>query len=68
MTQTIVIQKSERKAAWGEHISEAGFERSQFYNKYKKRIVLWSKDGIDYTASTKIESDGSLSITLTEYN
>lgn len=51
--------------AWGNDIVAAGFDRDEIFER-KKKIVIWSKDGIDYTASTSRDSEQNLIITLTE--
>lgn len=66
-TLEIKIEKANRKQAWGEHLIEAGFERDQFDNKYGKRIITWTKDGVDYTAKPSSDEAGNLILSLTEY-
>jgi len=67
-TIILTIEKETRKQAWGEHILDAGFEREVIFNRRNKKIILWTKDGIDYTASTNTDYTGVLTITLTKYN
>lgn len=66
-TVKFIIEKANRKQAWGEHLTDAGFERDQFDNKYGKRIIIWTKDGIDYTAKPSSDEAGNLILSLTEY-
>ena len=66
-TLEIKIEKVNRKQAWGEHLTDAGFERDKFENKYGKRIITWTRDGVDYTAKTTSDADGNLILSLTEY-
>lgn len=66
-TLKIRIEKANRKQAWGEHLIDAGFERDQFDNKYGKRIITWTKDGIDYIAKPLTDIQGNLILSLTEY-
>ena len=67
-TITLTIEAENRsKEGWGQDLINAGFERSQFDNKYNKRIVLWSNDEGDFTAKTSSDAKGNLTITLTEY-
>lgn len=63
----IKIEKENRMEAWGQHLIELGFERSQFDNKYKKRVVLWSNNEADYTAKATSDTEGNLILKLTEY-
>lgn len=67
---TLEIKIEKEKAdtkPWGEHLTDAGFERDQFDNKYHRRIVIWTKDGIDYTAKASSDESGNLILLLTEY-
>ena len=67
-TLTLTIAKENRKQAWGEHITEAGFDKDVIFDRRNKKFIIWNKDGVDYTASTNTdENTGILTITLTEY-
>ena len=66
-TLTITIEKANRKQAWGEHISENGFENSIEFDRRGKKYSVWSKDGVNYTAKASSDNEGNLIIALNEY-
>lgn len=67
-TLTLTYNKSEFATRLDFYLAN-GFDRDQFDNKYKKRIIIYTKDNVDYIES-KVESDteGNVTIKLTEYN
>lgn len=65
-TLVIKLKKEDVKQAWGETIEEMGFIRDQFEDKYRKKIVTWTKDGVEYTV--RLSDDGENKVfTFTEY-
>jgi hypothetical protein len=66
-TLTITIEKANRKQAWGEHISEEGFENWIDFDRRGKKYSVWTKDGVNYTAKASSDSEGNLIINLSEY-
>ena len=61
------MKKEEVKQAWGETLTELGFIRDQFDNKYRKRITTWTKDGVEYTVRLSDDNEGNKVFTFTEY-
>ena len=62
---TITIPHAEISSkGWGADLLSLGFVRTQFENKYNKKIVTWSKDGVSCTCKT-YTVDGFLVLTLT---
>ena len=63
--KTITIQYADRSSeGWGADLVRNGYERDQFENKYNKKIVTWSKDGVTYTCKPSTVN-GDLVLTLT---
>lgn len=66
MTQ-IIIKANDVKAAWGEHLTENGFENEgRLFDKYGKKYDCWSKGDSLFTAKASRNENNDLIIDLTD--
>lgn len=65
--EQIIIKAENVKAAWGEHLTENGFEKEgRFFDKYGKKYDCWSKEGSWFTARASRNNENDLVISLTD--